>query len=361
MTDTYAESIVAEDAKRQAKGKRLLKLEIVDGSTLLTTHYQDPSYLWHEILPDAGLCVVAASKAAGKTLLLLQMADAIAKGCPFMGVATNPSKVLFLELELSQRRTAQRLAKMGLVPNSNLLFSFKWEQGENGLQDLAYFIEENRIQLVIVDVLQRLWPINADSNSYQDTYNILAPLRQMANNLNCMMILVTHRRKQETADYIDSVIGSTGIAANADVVLTLSRTRGENEAILSIDGNDIESQKLALLFEVNPLGFRKSNADPQEAGQTPERRSILDYLHTVGKARTGEIAKALGKNEKAVSMLLQKLKQEGLLMSAGYGEYSIYTPHGSGGSSGTNNGASIDSTTSIGSQDSYEGEQLDIF
>jgi len=318
-------AIIEQEAQKQERRKAILeKLKIVDGATMLTTHYEEPRFIWKDILPDAGLCVCAASKATGKTLYLLQLANAIAKGEPFLGVSTTKSNVLFLELELSQRRTAQRLSKMGIVPSADLSFAFAWEQGDPGLEALEVFIEEKRVKLVVVDVLQMLWPMNADANSYQDTYSVLSPLRQMANRLGCMIILVTHRRKAETADYIDSVIGSTGIAANADVVLTLARNRGENTAVLSIDGNDIESAKLALQFNVDPLGFTKSDADPMEAQQGRERREILEIMRKLGgTATTGQIAERYGRAGSTVSELMRKLADQGLVASVGYGKWSL--------------------------------------
>ncbi|GAB6275592.1 MAG: hypothetical protein SAMD01599839_01320 [Rectinema sp.] len=353
------EQIEAESKKQE----RLSRLEIVDGTTLLQTHYEEPRYLWDGILPDAGLAVCAALKAAGKTLLLLQMADAIAKGLPFLSVDSTPAKVLFLELELSQRRTAQRLSKMGITPNNNLQFAFKWQQGAPGLQDLADFIEEHSIKLAVVDVMQLLWPTDRDNNSYQDAYAFLAPLRQMANRLGVMILLVTHLRKQASTDYIDSVMGSTGIVANADVVLSLMRTRGESEAVLSIDGNDIESSKIALRFDTNPLGFQKSGADPAMAGQTQERKEIVQAISDLGgQAKTGEIAKALGKSTRDVSMLLRKLKDQGLIVSTGYGKYSLNTPIGTIGSigtpDGTTQGTSNGSITSNGTLGEEEAEPI---
>jgi len=148
-------------------------------------------------------------------------------------------------------------------------------------------------------------------------------IRDRANDLGVMIVLVTHRRKMETADFLDGVMGSVGIVANADVVLSIQRQRGENEAVLFCEGNDIESKQLALRFESNPLGFTLSDASPAEIGQTQERRAILDALRELGgTAKTGEIAALLGKDIKNISKLLLKLKDEGLIYSTGYGQYS---------------------------------------
>lgn len=324
MNDSFLQQIELAAAEHTEKEARLSKLGIVKGTALLTTHYEEPRYIWQGILPDAGLAICAASKASGKTLLLLQLSHAISRGEPFLGVPTTASKVLFLELELSQRRTAQRLSKMGLVPGANLDFAFRWPTGEEGMMALADAIERDSYQLVVVDVLQMLWPMDADTNSYQDAYGVLAPLRQMANDLRCMILLVTHRRKSETADYLDGVIGSVGLVANADVILTLARNRGEESAVLCLDGNDIEAQKLALDFLTDPLGFAISAASPEELRQTPERRKILDYLRKHDRhGRTSEIAAALGIDDSTASRLLKRLTDERLITKTQYGEYAL--------------------------------------
>jgi RecA-family ATPase len=323
-SDPYLDTVDELGAEERARKERLAKLKLVNGTELFKTHYEEPKYLWQGVLPDAGLAICAASKASGKTLLLLQLADAIARGREFLGIPTTESKVLFIELELSQRRTEQRLSKMGIVPGANIDFSFEWQTGAEGLQALADAIEAQGYRLVVVDVLQLLWPIEADANSYQDVYSVLAPLRQLANDLGVMIMLVTHRRKMETADYLDGVMGSVAMQANADVLLTLIRNRGEENAVLFIDGNDIEAQKLALDFCTDPLGYRLSTASPEELRQTPERRRLIEYLREHGgHGRTSEIATALGIDDSTVSRLLRRLADNGLIVRTQYGEYTL--------------------------------------
>jgi len=324
MIDDFVQTVTEREKQAEQRTARLSKVQLISGAAMMKKEYPEPRYLWKGILPDAGLAVCASSKASGKTLLLLQLADAIARGRDFLGVPTTQAKTLFLELELSERRTAQRLRTMGVVPSDDLTFSYRWPQGNEGLLTLRDAIEEHGFELVIVDVLQMLWPMGADVNSYSDSYAVLSPLRQMANDLGVMIVLVTHRRKMETADFIDGVMGSVGVAANADTILSIQRQRGENEAILFCEGNDIESRKIALRFNTDPLGFGLSDASPEEIGQTPERREVLDVLRRLGgKARTGEIAAALGKPINDTSNLLRKLKNAGLLVSAAYGEHSL--------------------------------------
>ncbi|HOO02697.1 MAG TPA: AAA family ATPase [Rectinema sp.] len=324
ILDPFEEKILQASEEKRKRNERLAKVKITSGAELMQKHFEEPKYLWDSVLPDAGLAVMAASKASGKTMILLQLADAISKGRNFLGLPTKLTKALFIELELSERRTQQRLLKMGIVPDNMLHFAFRWTAGDEGLKTIADAVKENQYGLVIVDVLQMLWPMDADANSYQDVYSVLSPFRQMANDLGVMIVLVTHRRKAETADYLDGVIGSVGIQANSDVIFSLIRTRGENEAILYIDGNDIESAKIALRFDSDPLGFSLSSASPEEIRQTPERREIMDAIRQLGgAAKPSQIAPIIGKDEKAVSYLCRKLCEAGIIVKTQFGMYSL--------------------------------------
>jgi RecA-family ATPase len=254
-SDDFEASVDTSGKLERERLDRLSNIKIVSGSELMQTKFEAPRYFWEGILPVAGLCVMAASKASGKTMFLLQAADAISKGRDFLGIPTRLTKTLFVELELTKRKMQERLFKMGIVLDDNLGFAFNGKQGDVWLQTIQDAVVEYGYKLVVVDVLQRLWPEKADTNSYQDTYALLGPLRAIANELQCLIVLVTHCRKADVVDYIDGVIGSVGIVANADVILTLKRERGASEAALFIDGNDIEHKELALNFNTDPLGF----------------------------------------------------------------------------------------------------------
>lgn len=333
MSDSFMDTISAREKQAEERRARLAKVYFISGEKMMKKEYPEPRFLWQGILPDSGLAVCASSKASGKTLLLLQLADAISRGRDFLGIPTTAAKVLFLELELSEAKTTQRLRKMGITTTDTLTFSYntktkQWPPGEEGLKTLRDAVEEHDFELVIVDVLQRLWPMNADYNSYQDSYNVLAPLRQLANELGVMILLVTHNRKMQAADFLDGVMGSVGIIANADVILSIQRQRGENEAVLFCEGNDIERKQLSLQFESDPLGFTLSDASPAEIEQTPERREILGAIRELGgTAKPGQITALLDKERSSVSHALRKMAKLGIVSMDGYGKYTVHTVH----------------------------------
>lgn len=319
-----ADALLAQVEAECARQERVEKLGIVSGTKLMQTAFPPPRFLWGDVLPDSGLTVLGAKKGLGKTLLLLQLAGAISRGRSFMGLDTTLTKCLFCELEMSPRIMQSRLRKMGEVPNDNFDFLYVCGQGTEGLQAILEAVALNLYGLVIIDVVQRLWPPECDPNDYQATYGFLGPLRAKAHEMGVQIILVSHVKKGEVVDFVDGIIGSTAIVGNCDVVMSLTRTRGEDEATLNITGNDIEGKKLALRFQSDPLGFVLSDASPDEIALTPERREVLGAIRALGgTARPGQVATELGKDRSNVGHLMQAMESIGVLKVVGTGIYSL--------------------------------------
>lgn len=317
--DEAVELLLAEEARRA----RLAALPpIKSANTILSTEYPAPRFLVPGILPDSGIVCMAASKATGKTWALLQMAAAVATGgLAFGRIRCDCARVLFLELELSERRLRERFGKMRLDNLPGLDVATAWRSGAEGIADLEAVIKDRGYGLVIVDVLARLWPRGTDMNDYGSVYGVLGPLRDMANRLGCSVVLATHTRKAEAEDAIDQVMGSVGIVGTADVVLALKRTRGSDDAVLRIDGNDIESQEIVLQFRVDPMGFEAVDIDPRETRLTPERKEVLEALRGVEEAKATEIASIIGKDPDAVSKHLRALAGDRMAEVVRFGVY----------------------------------------
>ncbi len=307
-----------EDMDRQleaerAASARIETLGIVSADELKARVFPPRRYLVDEMIPDSGLVLIAASKAAGKTFFSLQLAESIGSGLPFLGKRSSPGKVLFLELELSERRIHERLNTMRLeTGNVEFLFG-NFPAGREAialLEDLT-----KRYSLIVIDVVSCIFPRDSNMNDYGDTYAFLSPIRKAAHDNECVVFLNSHNRKAETEDILDQAIGSVGIVANCDVILTLKRIRGQSEAVLHCNGNDIESAQIPLVHDPASLRFLLSDRDPRETELTPERRKIHTFLKEGGPKRTGEIARHLRVSDSSASNMLGKLKNEGFIDS----------------------------------------------
>lgn len=298
--------------------------EIKSGRDIMHGEYPDPSYLVEKMIPDVGVGLMVGPKAAGKTQALLSIAAGVSVGGYALGgLVCTYGRVLYLQLELSERRVHERLNRMSIENMDNVDFAHQWPTGPDGLAAIEAAVKQNGYSLVIIDTLAKVWTSGQDMDGYKDSYNVMGPLREVANRLGITILCGHHRRKAAAEDEIDSVMGSTGIAANADVILILKRARGTDDGSLLIEGNDVPSDQLALRFDRDSTEWFVTDADPKEASQTPERRDILRYLREHGSAKSGMIAEAVGKSPSNTSNLLKRMKDEGLLISHGYGIWGV--------------------------------------
>lgn len=298
--------------------------DIKAGNDILRGTYPPPRYLVEPIIPDIGLTVVAGPKASGKTQALLSIAAGVGAGGHALGrLVCDQARVLYLQLELSERRVHERLGRMPIDDLPNVDFAHKWRIGSEGAADLRRIIEEASYELIIIDVLQRFWPPDLDSNSYTDAYRVLGELRQIANDTGVMIVVATHTRKMGAEDILDTIIGSVGVVGNADVALIIDRKRGSDTGALVGHGNDIPDVELAMRFDRDTTEWIVTDGNPAEARQTPERREILEFLRKNGPTQLGHIADGVGKAKNNVSQLLSRLKDDGLVVSRQYGVWAI--------------------------------------
>ncbi len=329
MNDPFVQAILEEAHKQEEIAKWAAKMQVVNGAELAKRTYPEPRWLWDKIIPDSGLALLLAGKALGKTIFAIQLSDAISRGRPLFGIATaERTKTLFVEVEMNEARTMQRLRFMGISVHDYISYAWDTPIGEDGLRSLTARIIQDQYKFVVIDVLQAFWPRKYDSNNYQDAYDLLLPLRQLANSLQCLILMITHARKADSDDWGDATIGSTGIKGNCDVILRIVRARGADEAILKISGNVGEDREISLQFIRNPLSFVISDVSPAEIGQTQERREILDAIRELGgTARPGQVAEILGKERSNISHTMQKMARIELLDVIAHGVYSIHGIH----------------------------------
>ena len=297
---------------------------IKPANEILNGEYPPPRYLVEGVVPDTGVVLLAGKKAVGKTQAALSMAAGIATGGYALGrLRCERASVLYIQLELSERRIHERLRRMRIDSLDGLDFGSDWPVGIQAVEAIERAVKRDGYGAVFVDVLQKIWPQGRDVNHYGDAYNSMGPLRELANRLCIAIIVCTHTRKATGEDILDSVMGSTGITGNADVVAIIDTTRGTGEGSLSVHGNDVQSMEVAMRFDHDTTEWIITDADPLEIQQTPERRAIIDYLREHGPSSTGEIAEHLQKTVQATSNLLRKMTELGLILQTSYGSYAI--------------------------------------
>ena len=289
---------------------------------LLTKQFPPENWLIDGLI-TTGLTVLTGTSKIGKSWAALQLVTALDQGGYFLGqLKAEKCDCLYLALEDTEKRIQKRLKKQGITSFNGSRLEVK----RRTVGELRNFLKENpQYQVIVIDTFQKMMGLD-DLNDYAKTVNGMSALKAIADDLNRAVIVIHHNRKssENDTDFMESALGSTGINATADCTLTMKRKRGVETATLNATGRDIEDKTFTLAWDKEICSW--SITDQTElAPSVPEaQREILDLLESEDRHwTTGEIAEKLGKNKPAISNLLKRLQETGLIESPYYGQYRV--------------------------------------
>ncbi len=293
----------------------------------------------------------------GKSWMALDIALAVATGGSVLGEQTEQGDVLYLALEDNPRRLQDRMAKLlapvagangrtgrydsrtdtfsfdfglaGLVTPTRLELANRWprmtDDSEGGLRVLNEWLTlRPDARLVVVDTLARVKPRAGRGNAYEEDYAALSPLQELAMRHGVSVLVLSHFRKQEAEDPLETITGSMGSSATLDGALLLQRQRGRADAILTVIGRDMkeDARELPLTWNADTARWSVSG-DAAENRLSDERLEVLQVLQQVGGTLTaGAVGDILGKPRGTTKRLLWQLTQDGLVESGSRG-YSV--------------------------------------
>jgi hypothetical protein len=169
--------------------------------------------------------VVGAAKTA-KTWFALALALAVAKGEPFLGMATYRRKVLYLDYELKPGTFRKRMSM--LSPDKPDGFFYQCLRGESRLPtvaEIAELVEKKGFGLVVADSLYRTGWIEEENNNDSTPRN-LAPLQDFTRRVPCSLLCVDHTAKGggNERSAVDAARGASAKGGFWDCLLVLRPT-----------------------------------------------------------------------------------------------------------------------------------------
>jgi hypothetical protein len=280
------------------------------------------------IIPP-GLTLLAGKPKIGKSWLALNVGIAVASGGTALGsLAVDRGAVLYLALEDTERRLKDRQAKLlaaqQTAPLASLSYALTWpRQDEGGLADLIERLDAYKTRLVIIDTLARFRPGKKGRDDYQQDTEAMSQLQALAHRYSGLALLVIlHCRKMSSADPLDEILGTSGLAGAADASLILRRERGQHDAALFVTGRDIEEKDLALKWD-SQYCLWSIAGDAAEYRMGKAKAEVLDLLRSEGRIlHRRDIVIRTGKAEAAVKSMLWRMEREGLVVTDGKGGYA---------------------------------------
>ena len=219
-------------------------------------------WLVENLLPP-GLVMLAGPPKAGKSYLGQHVARVVAEGGRLFGEfqVPEPAECLYVSLEggarrLKRRQDEARQRDPAWNP-AKIIWSTAWPRfDQGGIDELDRWLEAHpETRLIVFDTWVQVKPNhnsrrNSPDGGYAEAYADIEPLRDILEQRDGLTImLVIHTGKAEKDDPLAEMIGSQGIGAAADAGWIYKRTRGGQTGTLTVIGNDVEEQFLAIESE----------------------------------------------------------------------------------------------------------------
>ena len=314
----------AADAIRALYKRPLFIPEGITGEALSLQVYTELPFIVPRLIP-VGLTIFAGMPKTGKSWLVLAIVLAAAAGKTALGRYDVPQmEALYLALEDTPRRLKQRIEQIFTgQPNRFSTFHTEWPKIEDdGLRALETYLDQHPgIRLVVIDTLAKMRKAPTTRGSiYNEDYEAIVPLKQIADQRGIAIVLVHHLRKGQADDPMERISGSTGLTGAADTLIVLDRKGGSFNAVLHIRGRDIEDQNLALQFD---QGCWTIIGDATEVGATSLQEDILEYLHEAEEpCGPTEIGRGVGRQAGGLMKTLRRMVRDGRLHTPQKGKYA---------------------------------------
>jgi AAA domain len=295
---------------------------------LVAEEFPEPRWAVPGIVPE-GCTLLAGPPKVGKSWLTLDLGVSVSTGGKALGRLDVPAgPALYLALEDPPRRLKDRLLKVlagDPAPATMTLATTCPPLPEGGDKRIAAWLAQHPdARLVVVDVFTRMrGPKPPGSRDYEADYADVAKMKAVADAYGVALILVTHVRKQEADDFLETVSGTNGLAGAADAVAVLRRPRGKADGELCITGRDVEEATYALEFVADLGAWQLLEGPAAEHVLANTRATILAAVRQEPGIRPRQIANATKLEHGLVKKTVQRMVDAGQLDTDGNGRYFL--------------------------------------
>jgi len=324
--------------------------DIISAKALSGMDFPDLNFALPAMIPE-GFTILAGRPKSGKSWWALQAAYSVAMGKNLLdGSECERGRALVLGLEDGKRRLQDRVNKLyasdfvlhsitkseggGLhirvtmgsleVPDG-LDLAIKWPKiGDGCIEELEKYLNEHPdTRLIVIDIIKRIIQKKGKGTAYDEDYQSVQPLQELAIKRGVAILGVHHTRKALSDDPIEMVSGTFGLTGGADSIIVVQRV-AEGESRFSFSGRDIEMRELAMRFD-EKIHTWTCLGDAENHFVSEERERIIECLGTDSMSPS-EVSKFLDKNPSTTRNLLFKMLQDGQVEKDSKGRYSVDRP-----------------------------------
>ena len=294
-------------------------LELVKFDALLAEQEEDISWLVDGCVAPGTMNALAGPPKIGKSVLLRQLAVAVATGTPWLDRECPRSDVLWLGVEDPRRAARRHFRDMGADPSASIRF---WSGPPPPPEEIPTdewvhrLILRYEIKMVIIENFGKMAAVQ-DFNDYSVVTEALRPYEMLVAKTDVAIVLGLHTRKSGGEDG-QAVLGSTQWLGSPSTVFEISRD-GDSRLLSSVqrEGEGMPSTLLRWNAETRTysLGQSRKAAEAEQVKQ-----DVLDFIREHSGASTSEIADGVGRKRQYVTTTLRKMVEEGWLERTGRGQ-----------------------------------------
>lgn len=299
---------------------------ILDLPKLVEDHDPDAPRPWvvEPLVIDGTLGIVAGKSGAGKTWVVHEAADAVARGTVKAGLmGYGPRPVLIIDAEMGQWLTVDRFKSQGYCTDPNLMHVFnaqgmdlKRTEDRQMIWDAALAILGNG-GLLIVDSLRAIVP-SAKENDSDDMAPVVTWLKNLCRKTGAAGLLIHHSGWRE-----ERTRGSSAIKDQADTIWYLG-ANDDGVLRLTCQGPDLKAPRWGppprdLYLRLQDTGGLVTADSPRERA-TERREAVLRAISDADEQGSplktkADVARAMGQVSATgwTNDLLTQLTRDGMV------------------------------------------------
>lgn len=298
-----------------------MKRTPITDTELLAKSFPEPEWIIPDLMPE-GYTILSGLPKLGKSVLGLQIAEAVASGGILFGKKITKGNVLYIASEDNQRRLKNRLTANGHRGTDKLFFFDDWSYlDKEGFPELIEELKGRRkYRVCILDTMFRLLSPKSRQNDSAEMTSVHAKLQKTTNpdtGLIAAILSLMHHNKQaahdENRDGISNISGSISIAGAMDTGWAVYRKRGHKDMTVEISGRDVEEQMLELTFDGLTKCYQVKSDIKPDSTQDQILRTVLPNIPT----SPTEVAVTLNKQAGHIAREMAELEVKGRLVLGG--------------------------------------------
>lgn len=324
QTAAAAAQPLAVDLVKQANP---IRDRLVWNDDLIARAADYTEWLVPEILTANELFLLAAGPRAGKSLLAMTLAKAVAEGSEFLGRPTTQGSVVYVCMEDNDTKLKEREQAQGWGEGLPVAWLQKFKLSE--LPQLREVVEELDPRLVVIDTLSRVKD-SSISESSAEMSQLLEPLQEMARDLECCVLLIHHTGKvnldnADTIDVFDTIRGSSAIRAVCRGTLILA---ADDRCYRLCVENGWGKADLKVVLDANTLTWRLIGQwNPIVNGG--QRDAVIEYLKQHLSASIDQMHRDLNLPKDSLYKVLSRLATSDIteekVVKTGRRRYYVYS------------------------------------